>query len=90
MTGDHFGVSIIESMAGGLVPVVPSFGGCSEIVESEYQYDNLEDAARCILDNIESYDARTKERFHNKSKQFSTFEFRKKVSNCIEQAQTVI
>ena len=32
MNGEHFGISIVEAMAAGLIPVVPSYGGCSEIV----------------------------------------------------------
>src|SRR5919112_3705540 len=28
MIGEHFGVSIVEAMAAGLVPVVPAIGGC--------------------------------------------------------------
>jgi alpha-1,2-mannosyltransferase len=89
MTGDHFGLSIVEAMAGGLVPVVPSFGGCSEIVEPRYHYESLEDAARCILHNMEIYDETVKEEFHDRSLQYSSKEFRKKLARHIEHLQHI-
>ncbi|MDQ4074378.1 MAG: glycosyltransferase [Thermoproteota archaeon] len=89
MAGEHFGVSIVEAMAGGLVPVVPSFGGCSEIVDPQYQYGSLEVAAKCILNNMETYNDAVKEEIHGKSTQYSSTEFRKKLAKHIENLQHV-
>ncbi|MEO9295508.1 MAG: glycosyltransferase [Nitrososphaera sp.] len=48
MRGEHFGISIVEAMAAGLIPVVPDYGGCAEFVPQQYQYDTIERAARII------------------------------------------
>ena len=86
MYGEHFGVSIVEAMAGGLVPVVPSYGGCSEIVPPEYQYSTLEDAADCISKNINGYNSEKRELVHNIAKQYSPSGFRELLQRYIEQA----
>jgi glycosyltransferase involved in cell wall biosynthesis len=48
MVGEHFGISIAESMAAGLAPVVPSIGGPTEFVPRKFQFDSLDEAA-CIV-----------------------------------------
>lgn len=85
MTGDHFGIAIVESMAAGLVPIIPAHGGCSEIMGTEYQYDSLGEAATKIVKQSENYGPFTKEKMYERSKAFSSDEFRKKIKNCMEQ-----
>jgi alpha-1,2-mannosyltransferase len=46
--GEQFGMSIVEAMAAGLIPVVPDIGGPTEFVPSKYQYRTLEQAAEII------------------------------------------
>lgn len=48
MRGEHFGISIVEAMSAGLIPVVPDYGGCAEFVPRQYQYGSLENAASII------------------------------------------
>ena len=48
MVGEHFGMSIAEAIAAGLIPVVPSIGGQTEFVPRQYQYSTLEQAAEII------------------------------------------
>jgi alpha-1,2-mannosyltransferase len=86
MNGEHFGISIVEAMAAGLVPVVPSYGGCSEIVPREYQYTDIKDASDCISKNIEQYDNTKRQSVHAIAKQFSTDNFRRSIKHFIEQA----
>jgi glycosyltransferase involved in cell wall biosynthesis len=45
---EHFGISIVEAMSAGLVPIVPDVGGQTEFVPSKYQFHTVEDAAQII------------------------------------------
>src|SRR5918994_789446 len=45
---EHFGVSIVEAMASGLVPVVSDIGGHTEFVPFKYHYHTLGHAADLI------------------------------------------
>jgi alpha-1,2-mannosyltransferase len=45
---EHFGISIVEAMASGLVPVVSDTGGHTEFVPSKYHFHTLSDAADVI------------------------------------------
>lgn len=38
MVGEHFGISIVEAMAAGLVPVVSDVGGPTEFVPKRYHF----------------------------------------------------
>ena len=46
--GEQFGMSIVEAMAAGLIPIVPNIGGPTEFVPRKYQYKTLEQAAEII------------------------------------------
>jgi len=46
--GEHFGISIVEAMAMGCIPIVHNSGGMKEFVPVQYRYKNLQDAARKI------------------------------------------
>ncbi len=45
---EHFGISIVEAMASGLVPVVSDTGGHTQFVPSKYQFHTLSHAADVI------------------------------------------
>jgi glycosyltransferase involved in cell wall biosynthesis len=45
---EHFGISIVEAMASGLVPIVSDAGGHTEFVPSKYQFHTLDHAADLI------------------------------------------
>ncbi len=88
MIGEHFGVSIVEAMAAGLVPIVPSYGGCSEIVPSGYQYRTLEEAAQHIAKNAKIVDDEKRMQMHDIARQFSPENFKKAMKQYIEQARS--
>ena len=46
--GEHFGISIVEAMSAGLVPIVPDIGGQTEFVPSKYHFHTLEQAAQIM------------------------------------------
>jgi glycosyltransferase involved in cell wall biosynthesis len=45
-SGEHFGMSIVEAMSAGLIPVVPDVGGQTEFVPRKYQFHELNQAAQ--------------------------------------------
>lgn len=47
-TDEPFGISIVEAMSAGLIPIIPNKGGGAEFVPLRYQYDTIEDAAKII------------------------------------------
>ncbi|NLF88320.1 glycosyltransferase [Candidatus Bathyarchaeota archaeon] len=52
MIGEHFGISIVEAMALGCVPVVHNSGGMVEFVPAQYRYQNTADAVQIISREI--------------------------------------
>jgi glycosyltransferase involved in cell wall biosynthesis len=46
--GEHFGISIAESMAAGLAPIVPNVGGQTEFVPEKYHFKSLDEAANLV------------------------------------------
>jgi glycosyltransferase involved in cell wall biosynthesis len=49
MVGEHFGMSVIEAIAAGLIVVVPNEGGVTEFVPQEFQYSTIQQAAEIIV-----------------------------------------
>ena len=54
--GEHFGISIVEAMSAGLVPVVPNIGGQAEFVPTKYQYSSLEQASQIVATALDVAD----------------------------------
>jgi glycosyltransferase involved in cell wall biosynthesis len=51
---EHFGISIVEAMASGLVPVVSNMGGQAEFVPSKYCFSTLDQAAQIMASGSEA------------------------------------
>jgi glycosyltransferase involved in cell wall biosynthesis len=54
MVGEHFGISIVEAMALGCIPVVHDSGGMREFVPTQYRYRTIEQAAEKITATFSS------------------------------------
>jgi glycosyltransferase involved in cell wall biosynthesis len=90
MIGEHFGVSIVEAMAAGLLPIVPAYGGCSEIVPTDHQYHTLEEAADYIAKNAKYAGEEKRLQMHEISRQFSPNNFRRAMRVYIKRARSQI
>jgi glycosyltransferase involved in cell wall biosynthesis len=85
MKAEHFGISVVEAMSGGLIPLVPDFGGPTEFVPSQFQYRSLDDAARRMVeskDRLSDFRATV----HETAQDFSEKRFRERVKSVIETA----
>src|SRR5215469_12303225 len=88
LAGEPFGIAIVEAMASGLVPIVPTIGGSSEFVPSEYQYHTIQQAADIIANilneiNDENALARSN-RISNTVFKFSIQSYKKNLNNIID------
>ena len=54
---EHFGISIVEAMASGIVPVVSDVGGHTEFVPSKYHFHTLSHAVEVIALAFEATDS---------------------------------
>src|SRR5215212_9214463 len=54
---EHFGISIVEAMASGLVPIVSDIGGHTEFVPPKYHFHTLGHAADLIASAFEGTDS---------------------------------
>lgn len=52
---EAFGVSVIEAMLAGCIPVVPNVAGLKEIVPKNWRYSSAEEAATMINELIENW-----------------------------------
>ena len=84
MINEHFGISIVESMASGCVPVVHDSGGAREAIgDLGYRYNTVKDCVNCIKKALQA-DADIG-RLIERAKMFSSKRFReeiKKIVNC--------
>ena len=76
---EHFGITIVEAMAAGCVPVVNNSGGPREIVSDEvgYRWNNIEEATEQVSSLIggENLRRRLSEGAASRAKQFGPDEF---------------
>lgn len=87
--GEHFGMSIVEAMSGGLIPVVPAMGGQSEFVPKEYQYSSLEQAililSSLLIDMPREHLIKESEKMKNMAKNFSETNYKRKFQMIVSQ-----
>jgi alpha-1,2-mannosyltransferase len=60
---EPFGISILEAMASGCIPVVPNSGGPKEFVPRQLRYENVEEAAFLIESSMSDWSQQKAEDF---------------------------
>jgi glycosyltransferase involved in cell wall biosynthesis len=74
--GEHFGVSTVEAMASGCIPVVHNSGGPIEFVPSSLRFDNLEEAANKLEKAVFEWSPQKSEEVARSARPFSEEQFR--------------
>jgi glycosyltransferase involved in cell wall biosynthesis len=74
---EHFGISIVEAMASGCVPITHNSGGMIEFVPDQYRYENLRDAAIKINSAIHEWGVEVAEDMVRIAQEFSEYNFSK-------------
>lgn len=75
---EHFGVSIVEAMAFGCIPVVHDSGGPREFVPSGFRYKSMEEAAAKIERAISEWSVKRAEEMSHIADDFSESNFSNK------------
>ncbi len=86
---EHFGISVVEAMAGGCVPIIVNQGGHKEIVDNKkngFLWDSFDDLERITLDLVSNERSREKiaQKAQEKAKVFSQERFEKEILKIIE------
>jgi len=81
--GEHFGISIVEAMAAGLIPIVPDYGGQLEFVPKQYRYRTLAEAAE-IVKRVINIPQNARCEVSNITKQFSRERFKSRMKSIIK------
>ena len=78
MVGEHFGISIVEAMALGCLPIVHNSGGMKEFVPEQYRYETLQEAANKITNEINNWSLDKAEDMKQVAENFSISNFSSK------------
>jgi len=84
MIGEHFGISIVEAMAAGCIPIVHNSGGTREAIEDlGYTYNNLEEC--CDYIGRALHNGVDPSRIAKHAKKFSAENFRREIKTRLKQ-----
>jgi glycosyltransferase involved in cell wall biosynthesis len=72
---EPFGISIIEAMSSGCIPVVPDSGGPKEFVPKQLRYESVEEAASLTESSVFNWSTHKAEEFVKASNRFSEERF---------------
>jgi len=81
--GEHFGISIVEGMASGLIPIVHDSGGQREIVPQENRYKTAEEAAEKIRIAVSGWTREISDEYVKSALKFDLQEFQGKMAAVI-------
>jgi len=89
MKNEHFGISIVEAMASGCIPIVHNSGGAKEIVDEDvgYRWNEVDEAVEQIQTVLEDDNVREEKSTNaiKSSKLFSAPIFEKKIKEMVRQ-----
>jgi glycosyltransferase involved in cell wall biosynthesis len=82
MPGEPFGISTVEAMSAGLIPVVPAIGGHTEFVPKKYQFHTFGQAVEAVATAL---DAPASERIQisHSTQKYSTANYVKKFQQVV-------
>ena len=72
---EHFGISIIEAMSSGCIPIVHNSGGPKEFVPSRFRFGTIDEAAQKIDDAVENWSVTKSQRMSESTLRFSESNF---------------
>ena len=75
MIAEHFGISIVEAMAVGCLPIVHDSGGMREFVPAQYRYQTIAEAATKINNEINNWTNQKAEEVRALTEKFSFTSF---------------
>lgn len=82
---ETFGISVVESIAAGCIPIVPDNSAHKETVPfDQLRFDGKEDAIKKLQDAISGKYDHLRDNLKNHIQQFSFENFQKNMSGCIE------
>jgi glycosyltransferase involved in cell wall biosynthesis len=73
---ESFGLSIVEAMSAGCIPIVPDNGGPRDYVPEEFRYTSLEEATSLIKTSILNWSPSKAEKFKEAANEFNQSRFR--------------
>lgn len=82
MPGEPFGISTVEAMSAGLIPVVPDIGGHAEFVPSKYHFNSLDQAVEVVARALDAPESERMQISHSTQK-YSTASYVKKFQQTV-------
>lgn len=83
MKNEHFGVSIIEGMAAGLIPIVHDSGGPREFIPERWRYRSMAEAKETIERALSGWTPEISKKFSKRAGYFDKNNFRKKIKKVL-------
>ena len=85
MIGEHFGISIVEAMALGCMPIVHNSGGMKEFVPEQYRYLTLQEASSKITNEISAWSSDKTQEMKQIASNFSMANFSSRFMNYFDE-----